>query len=145
MQGDVYVPYSGIGGNNMDNGIAMLDLGGSTSPGEESQSGTTVNVRWTYPGGIISKNSWGYLLNAKGDTTICLDEDVYKWIIGEEQSQRENSIPPSSNYTDDDIASGNVNLVNDINELIRRYMNDILRVGQYESFRQYYEGCVYWV
>lgn len=145
MQGDVFVPYTGISGNNIENGIMTLDLVGSTNPGEENQTGTTVNVRWTYPGGIISKNSWGYLLNASGNTTVCTDEDVRKWIIGEKPSERANSIPPSCEYTIEDIETGNSNLLSDLNELMSRYMHDVLLAGQYNEFREYYAGCVFLV
>lgn len=30
MQGETYIPYTGIGGQNMDSGIMPADLSGST-------------------------------------------------------------------------------------------------------------------
>ena len=64
MQGEVTVPYTSIGGQNMDSGIMPADLSGSSNPNIiQDGFGTTVNITWTLPGGINNKQygsySWG--------------------------------------------------------------------------------------
>lgn len=84
MQGQVYVPYTGIGGANMNSKIMTLELGGSSLDIEDATQ-RTFNVTWTLPGGIQSiKTSgsyqggeWGYLLWTKdSNPTAATDQDV---------------------------------------------------------------------
>lgn len=84
MEGQVFVPYTGIGGFNMNNGLMMLAIGGSSQDSElTGDRDQTWNVLWSFPGGITNiKNrpaeyqggEWGYLLGAAADTEIVTDE-----------------------------------------------------------------------
>lgn len=159
MQGQVTVPYMRIGGNNIGegwgppSGMMPMDLTGSTNPGEENEAGTTVNVRWMMPGGIVGKGGsiaegnavipgWGYMLDPK---VPCSDEDVIQWLIGQKTPTRTNSILPSNEYTREGIMAGDTRAMDDVNEMVSRYAHDVMVVGQFENFRKYYKGCVFFV
>ena len=144
MQGETYIPYTGIGGQNMDSGIMPADLSGSTQPGIiEDEDGTTVNVVWTFPGGINNKQpggyGWGYAV-LKGKS--CTDDDIKKWLTGEIRSDRSGVTTPSIVFTEEEIAAEDPRIVLEINNLIQRYANDVLMHGDYNEFRANYTGCV---
>ena len=90
MQGQVFVPYTGIGGFNMNTGIMPMAIGGSSASADAAAS-RTINVLWTLPGGISNiKNrgqntyqggEWGYLFTPKADEGLVVhDEDVISWV-----------------------------------------------------------------
>ena len=89
MEGNVFVPYTGIGGSNMNNGIMTLDLSGSSASADDATS-RTINVLWTLPGGITNIKSrqdtyqggeWGYMLTPISEGgQVVLDEDVVEWV-----------------------------------------------------------------
>ena len=144
MQGQVTVPYTSIGGNNMDYGIMPLNLQGSTTPGViEDQDGTTVNAIWVFPGGIVNQKpggyGWGYAVRTD---TLCTDEEIKKWLKGELYSDRGADMVPKNNYSEEDIVAELPTIADDINRLIKRYVHDLLEKHDYNRFRQYYEGCV---
>lgn len=148
MQGEVLVPYTGIGGTNMDSGIMTMDLTGSTNPGPENVSGSTVNARWAYPGGIISKGlsgkiAWGYALQPG---VVCTDDDIKKWLTNQLVATRANVIP-SHNFSVEDLDDPlKENEIKDaITKMLEQYVHDVLFNGDYNRFRDYYEGCVYLV
>lgn len=67
MQGQVFVQYTRIGGQNINEGIAPLSLDGSTDRFEEDAN-LSFTVQWQLPGGIMQKGvlepegAWGYIL-----------------------------------------------------------------------------------
>lgn len=143
MQGEASVPYTGIGGNNMDNRIMTLGLGGSTTPGIEDQSGTTVNARWAIPGGIINKGSWGYAL-VPG--VLCSEENVENWLKGNFTATRP-GIVSNYNYSDEELndPAKEAEIEANVSAMLKKYVHDVLDAGDYPSFREHYAGCVYYV
>lgn len=144
MEGQVFVPYTGIGGFNMDVGIMPMSLYGSTTPGViEDNDGTTVNAVWVFPGGIVNKApggyGWGYAVRTD---TLCTDEEIKQWLKGELTSDRGSDMVPSTIYADEDITAELPTIADDINKLIKRYVHDILEKGDYNRFRDNYSGCV---
>lgn len=136
MEGQVFVIYSPIGGQNMDNGIMTLGLSGSTFP--PGSSSGMINVRWTFPGGIVDKKYqgsglWGYLLKPhyeEGSSIVC-DEDLEKYLY-------------ENNFTDE-IAQ-----IDEINRLVRSYVTKVLMYkpseDEYETygwiaFQNTFDGC----
>lgn len=92
MQGQVFVPYTGIGGFNMNTGIMPMSVGGS-STGASLPDGETVNtfynILWTLPGGISNRSSrtgyqggeWGYLIKTQESGALpWSDKDVIAWL-----------------------------------------------------------------
>lgn len=152
MEGQVFVPYMGIGGMNVSNGwgtpdgMMPLNMSGSTNPGEESAAGTRVNVRWVYPGGFANKAGttgapyWGYALHLQ---TPCSDEDIVNWLTGAVPATR--SDVPNHKYSQTEIENGSDDVVQAINYMVSVYVQDVLQSGQYEDFRKYYAGCVFYV
>ena len=145
MYGEVTVPYTSIGGQNMDSGIMPADLSGSSNPNIiQDEYGTTVNIIWTLPGGINNKQyaeySWGYALLKNQN---CSDNDIKKWLIGELRSDRIEVETPSIIFTEEDIAAEDPRIVLEINRLIQKYGHDILLSGDYNNFRDNYTGCVF--
>lgn len=72
MYGEVYVPYTGIGGTNLDSGIMAADVTGSSAEGTEGQTRPSYNVSWSLPGGITNGTGgqggeWGYIFQAMVD------------------------------------------------------------------------------
>ncbi len=149
MQGEVTVPYTSIGGTNMDSGIMMANLSGSSAPGiVESEFGTTLNVRWIFPGGISGQApggvGWGYALGNGIQTT---DDLIKQWLMGVYTGTRELVETPQKTYTEDQIADEDVGIVAEINRLMEKYAHDVMTIHDnptldYHEFSQMYSGCV---
>lgn len=130
MQGEVYIPYTGIGGNNMDNGIMTLGLAGSSNPGVDAgQQGTDINVFWTLPGGINNQkyngqSMWAYAVQAQtDDTNYDTDEDVYKWLRGELVGSSYNL---TTYFTQEQIEANDPGIISAVNELVYQYITRLL-------------------
>ena len=119
MQGEVTVPYTGIGGENMRerNIYSEPTISGSTFPPGSSTG--MINVKWVFPGGITNHNLWGYLLNShtQGGEVI-YDTDLQQYLD-------ENAVEAS------DYESR-------INDLVRSYVTRVLMYrpteDEYEKF-----------
>lgn len=149
MQGQVYVPYTGIGGTNMNSGIMTLGLGGS-SLDIENATQRTFNVTWTLPGGIQNiKNSgayeggeWGYMLWTKDvNPNTVTDEDVVKDIIA--------NVPGSSFDSEFNLETEQhaASIESYINNLLYNYVNRALTVqggSSWDAFYKYYSknNCI---
>lgn len=149
MQGEVYVPYTQIGGTNMDSGIMMANIGGSSGQydRETGELISTVSVRWNLPGGIINKTDgtinptdgtvdglWGYLVSIAGKdgAHICHDSDVIQHLEAEGINDPIN----------------NPNSVDILNKWIREYVSRVLAHSvdgghyDYNRFKSVFEGCL---
>ncbi|OUP66039.1 hypothetical protein B5F12_00505 [Pseudoflavonifractor sp. An176] len=96
MEGQVFVQYTGIGGNNLDQGIMTMSVEGSSAEaGIEGGLIPSTNVTWVLPGGITNRKfridpitpyqggEWGYMLHTKEDSPIPnTDNDVIAWVSG---------------------------------------------------------------
>lgn len=156
MQGQVFVPYTGIGGFNMNTGASTFSIGGSSMPGVvEDEFGTTVNVTWTFPGGINNvqyngQGAWGYALVPLTEGGTYVDDDMIKqWLMGEYPQQDDVAVQPSIKYTAEDIESESPvvmgSLREDINRLVRAYISRLLRGGEgsgsFDDFQKYFPNC----
>lgn len=156
MQGQVFVPYTGIGGFNMDTGVSLYSVGGSTAPGVvEDEYGTTVNVTWTFPGGINALSSggvgqWGYaLVPATIDSTYITDVAIKQWLTGTYFRQGEVEVQPSVKYySEEDINAETPGVMtsvqDDINLLVKAYVSRLLKPGNggsYDDFKKYFSNC----
>lgn len=136
MEGEVYIPYTPIGGRNMSNGMMTLDLVGSTYPPESSVPGM-INVKWVYPGGIILKTDageglWGYMLSAYSEGgSIAHDSDVTK-------------------YLEEHGINGEAEQQAEINTLVRTYVTRVMAYEPpegledqygYIAFQRTFRGC----
>lgn len=142
MEGQVFVPYTGIGGFNMDYGFSTLSLEGSTAPGiVEGGGGTTYNLTWTFPGGINNQAPgglpWGYALNA-GEP--CTQEDMEAWLRKDKTSSRYN---PENSYAQTVIdAATDPQMAADINALMHEYLIYVMDIGDITRFRDNYPRCI---
>lgn len=144
MQGQVFVPYTGIGGNNMGGTIMPMNLYGSTTPGlEADEGGFSYNLTWVFPGGIVNQTAqgvgWGYAVK-KGKP--CTDEDIRAWLKGELISDR--GVNPSRNYTKEEVDAATDSLMGeDIGRLMEEYLRNVMDAGDITKLRDGYKGCVY--
>lgn len=73
MEGQVFVPYTGIGGFSMSNETMSLNVTGSSGEGVPPEFAMGyVSISWIYPGGIMGKTYggsglWGYLLSPQSE------------------------------------------------------------------------------
>lgn len=155
MQGQVFVPYTGIGGFNMNAGISAFSISGSSMPGVvEDEDGTTVNVTWTLPGGINNVQSggvgqWGYALVPKTiDGTPVTDDDIKAWLTKSYVHQGSVTAQPSITYTMEDIESENpaviASIQADVNNLVKKYVSRLLKGddgANYVDFQTYFPNC----
>lgn len=89
MQGQVTVPYTPIGGNNMNSRIMPLSITGSTVD-NNLEGGQTLmyNVYWSLPGGIMNMGStgtnpglaWAYILGRDENNILYTDEMFCKYL-----------------------------------------------------------------
>lgn len=127
MQGEVYVPYTPIGGSNMSR-MANNDSAITGSSGGYDSDGDAVgtHVSWKYPGGITGAGHWGYLIN-RGD--IYYDKDIES-LLAQHNIEGEN------------------NIINFINETVAEYVARILNNDgepgyDYTAFKDAFPGCSY--
>lgn len=148
MQGEVLVPYTGIGGTNMDSGIMTMDLVGSTNPGVVADEwGQSVNVTWSYPGGITGKSVdgqgfWGYAVVAQSaGGSYSYDSTITAWL--KHETTGTNYPHPSHTFSDIDIANNDPRIRSEINELIYRYVSVLLghTDTHYDEFKKFFIGC----
>lgn len=145
MYGEVTVPYTGIGGQNMDSGIMPADIGGSTNPGlDEGQQPEAINIKWLFPGGIVGRApngvGWGYMLTPGVE---CRDDDIKNWLLGNVQSGR--GVNPTRFYTEDEVTAAiDPGIEDDIAKLMAAYVRSLLGNDDYNLFRETYNvnGCM---
>lgn len=128
MQGQVYVPYTGIGGLNM-NMAAMptedITISGSTAPRPSGTPTGGVRVMWTYPGGInlISYNgqgAWGYAVyTLKSGLGLSTDETIKSWLQGQCKGAY---VQPGIIFTPEQIGDGGPEVIEEINNLLKWYV-----------------------
>ncbi|NJE73281.1 hypothetical protein E0L15_01375 [Pseudoflavonifractor sp. SW1122] len=155
MEGQVFVPYTGIGGFNLNPGISTFSLVGSTAPGTVGDEyGNTLNIRWIYPGGITGKQEngtgfWGYAVVAQYDNgTYSTDETIKAWLLG--QVTGTHYAKPEPTFNEEEIKNEDPRIVAAINELIFRYGSVLMNADQsgsssaassYDDFKNYFVGC----
>lgn len=154
MEGQVFVPYTGIGGFNMDSGIMPLDISGSTEePAPTGAISTTVGVRWTYPGGIMNGGThqlgfWGYALYRRSDNqTFTYDSDVLEWLLGGHRPGVAPRYELKEVFTQDQINSGDTIVIEEMNNMVRKYVSELLFGGEtggdMTEFRDVFQNCIY--
>ena len=153
MEGQVFVPYTGIGGFNMNTGASTFAIGGSSMPGVvEDEHGTTVNVTWTFPGGInnvgYTKGAWGYALVPQTAGGTYVDDDmITDWLLGKYKDNPNVAVQPNGTYNLEDIRSENPlvmgSLRDDINQLVKAYVSRLLRGGNGSIYdlQTYFPNC----
>ena len=154
MQGQVFVPYTGIGGFNMNTGASTFSIGGSSMPGVvEDEWGTTVNVRWTFPGGINNvqyngQGAWGYALIPLYLGGPFVDDGmITDWLLGKYKGHPDVAVQPKGSYNLEDITSEDPtvmgSLQEDINLLVKAYMSRLLKggSGSVDEFQEYFPNC----
>lgn len=150
MEGQVFVPYTGIGGFNMNTGASTFAIGGSSMPGVvEDKFGTTVNVTWTFPGGINNtQGAWGYALVPQTEGGLPVNDDmITDWLLGKYKDNPNVAVQPNGTYNLEDIQSENPlvmgSLREDINLLVKAYMSRLLNVGggSFDDFKRYFPNC----
>lgn len=154
MQGQVFVPYTGIGGFNMNMGASTFSVDGSTAPGiVEDQYGTTVNVTWTFPGGINNvqyngQGMWGYALVPLTEGGTYVNDDMIRdWLLGKYKGDPNVAVQPSMEYVAEDIVNENptimASLQADINLLVRAYVSRLLSGGNgsFDDFQTNFPNC----
>lgn len=71
IQGEVTVPYTPIGGENVYSRISTYDLSGSSINADVEGAATAqYNVSWSLPGGITNKNLGWYLIFYEYDNDL---------------------------------------------------------------------------
>lgn len=149
MNGEVYVPYTGIGGSNMNSGIMLLDLSGSSNPGVDSgQEGTDINVFWSYPGGITNQKMngdgfWAYAVQSQTvDPNYDTDKTIKDWLMGNITGTSYNI---TTHFTEEQIENEDPNIIPAINELIYSYITRLLNNtgSSMDDFKNYFlnTGC----
>lgn len=122
MYGEVYVPYTPIGGSNMSRMANDVDINGT---GTDYDGGATpwVRVYWQLPGGILGKNSWGKIFNAHGVQDYS-DQDIY------DRLKEDNIIDESSQ-------------VEYINQLVYDYVHILVTDPgvSWDDFKEQFPGC----
>lgn len=88
MEGQVYVPYTGIGGTNMNAGMMPMSVGGSTDDGTGGGTGIQLGytVGWVFPGGITNQGgqtgqagrAWGYIFGRFEQNDIPYGDDEFR-------------------------------------------------------------------
>lgn len=146
MEGQVFVPYTGIGGINMITNTFASKIDGSTQDSDQWGSGTKVmNVSWSFPGGIANtpnpdksgQGNWRFAVTGEegsaghqldGDDTIAL------WLQEELESPYWS---PGRKYSVEEVQGNNPEIQKDINDLVFKYVNYLLMMGVgYEGFIQ---------
>lgn len=155
MEGQVFVPYTGIGGYNMNTGIMPMSLTGSTDPDVmEDEFPASINVRWIYPGGIIGikdpggEGSWGYAVAKKAVHAVPnTDTDIKNWLTNNLTFTPE--ITPQHGsliggyYTVKEVDDEIPDVALDINRLLQAYVSRLFfdTGSEFDLFKQYYITC----
>ena len=154
MQGQVFVPYTGIGGFNMNTGASTFSIGGSSGDNPGGGSGVVFNVAWSLPGGITGvsysgQGLWGYVLVPRNkDSTYVVDDMIEEWLMGTYEHQDAVEVQPSIKYYTPEDISGNIpatvgSIQADINKLVNEYILRLLdREGEFGEFWNYFESCI---
>lgn len=147
MQGQV--TYTGIGGINMDSGTSTYSITGSTLPEViEDDHGFIINVRWSYPGGIMEKNVegegfWGYAVQSQvSGGGYSKDSTIKSWLLN--QITGTDYPSPSVIITEEMIANEDPAVQREINELVYCYISRLMSPGtgaSYDQFKEYFKGC----
>lgn len=149
MEGVVYVPYNGIGGTNLDNGIMMADITGSSDSGSiEGERPLGANIYWSLPGGITNGGGgqggeWGYLLWRPTDNiNTVTTADLCNYLT------KTSNIQFDENYNLVDESQASLAQTT-INSLVWEYGKRIMRnAGQpgsdysWDDFMAYFVSCV---
>lgn len=121
MYGEVYVPYTPIGGNNMSRMASNNGTISGSSQNPESGIDQQIVVTWVLPGGISGKGDWHYLLSTDQLST---DDDIRTYLetkgLTDEQAQ-----------------------VNEINIRLFNYVTDLLHAYSFDNFHKQYDSCIY--
>lgn len=125
MYGEVYVPYTPIGGSNMSR--MSNDTGLSGSSGYTTEDGTAIgtHVSWKLPGGIVSKQNWGYLFDTN---KTYFDDDVNTHIA--------------------ELGLDEMQATQQINQWVYDYVHQVLTADKdnlfydWENFKATYTGCI---
>ena len=156
MYGEVQVPYTNIGGNNMRSAAALYDISGSTEkPALDEDTATTIGVRWSLPGGIMEggiggHGFWGYAIYTRlsgADTTM--DDDVINWLKGqyrEGYTPRRDVTRDQGPFLQEQIDAGGPEIINAVNNMVKVYVNNLAQPGtaeDYNTFKTAFENCIY--
>lgn len=151
MYGEVYAPYTGIGGINMDSEIMPM-VSGSTMPDvRPGGTGTGVNISWEYPGGISKQTpggiGWGYAVSRRVTDHIGNnDEDIKSWLMGTFPDPR--TVYPTPVFTEDEVTNEDPRITEEINRLLKAYLSELLTPGTDGDYTEFikdenYGKCVY--
>lgn len=144
MQGEVYVPYTEIGGVNVDSGIMTMNITGSSQDSDLTGGrDQTWNILWSFPGGITNIRNrteyrggeWGYLFGTATTTSVVTDEMLIAHLQGKFGV---NVIDTAGNVLDpaqeSAIQSYINNLVYDYTSRAMQGLGDL----SWDKFRDYY-------
>lgn len=148
MEGQVFVPYTGIGGFNLMSGASTYAITGSTNPGViEDEWGLNLNITWQYPGGITGKQYngqgfWGYAVQAQyAGGSYSYDSTIRAWL----QDEITGTLypKPAHIFTDKELEEEDPRIQTEINELIFRYGSTLLNNPNthYDDFKKFFGGC----
>lgn len=156
MQGEVLVPYTGIGGTNMDSGVMPMDLTGSTEePAGDASLSTTIGVRWSLPGGIVNggiggNGFWGYAIYSRlSNATYTYDSDVEDWLQGiyrDGYTPRRDVVKDGGPFSKEQIDAGGINVITAVNNMLKTYVNNLAQPGldeDYNTFKNSFASCIY--
>lgn len=153
MEGQVFVPYTGIGGANLNGGLMTMGMTGSSDQGTDPVGNPVdlmFTVSWQLPGGIVSrgtyneKAAWGYILGrgngehkTKGPFS---DEDFCTYLTNTYSYVFDLSYNPTN--VDKHVVEDTINdLVGSY--LYRVLVNDSLVEGyDFTAFRKEYGTCM---
>lgn len=150
MQGQVDVPYTGIGGLNMDMGIMLMDdatISGSTAPRPSGTPTGGMRVMWTYPGGINltsynGQGAWGYAVyTLASGGELSTDATIRLWLQG---LCKEAYVQPEKTFTEDEIDAGGPEVIQGINNLLVWYVYRLLGFedgSDLRLFQDSFPGC----
>ena len=129
MEGQVFVPYTGIRGFNMMTGDEQTNISGSTLPPGTGEPMGLTRVMWTYPGGINNikhdgQGAWGYAVyTADSGRGWSYDSTIKEWLMGQHP---EADYQLAEYFEEAEIMAGGPEVIEAINKLIRNYVVRLL-------------------
>lgn len=156
ISGEVQVPYTSIEGNNVQIGVSLYNMNGSTDQHiPEGQISTKLGVKWSLPGGITNGGSielghWGYAIYTRlSGATETLDDDVYDWLKAKYRAGYEPrlsvEIYKAGGFTEAEIDAGSPEVINAVNNMVKQYINHLQNepLEDFNKFKEYFGSCTY--
>lgn len=150
MYGEVYVPYTGIGGTNLDSGIMAAGVTGSSDGSTvEGERPLGYNISWSLPGGITNGGGgeggeWAYLLWRPSDNpNTVTTQDL---ILNLQKLYPSAEFDASGNLLTEEYA---MQIRETINNMVWEYADRILgNAGlegsdySWDNFHKYFVSCI---